>query len=119
MSVFIPEKPKHGDQHASINSYPNKADKLFSGVSQASAEGYKDIYPLKGSINIEQDVSSGGIAGGGSSGGGQKHLPTIMQVPVDLKAGVEYTILATGGTAKYPLKAALIQDQLAGTSGQQ
>lgn len=115
VDVLAPTKMKG----AHAGSAGNKADKWFSGVSQASAKDYKEVDPLNGTIDIER-ASSGGAMGGSSATGseGPKHVSPIVQIPADFTAGKQYTILAMGGTAKHPLKASVIEDQLTGATPQ-
>lgn len=113
VNVFAPESRQHSGKNSGT-----KAEKLFSGVNQASAAGYKDVDPFQGTINIQRDVSGGGMAGGTSSGAEPKHVARVVQLPVDFQAGKDYTIVTTGGTATSPLKARVIEDQLNGVPGQ-
>lgn len=124
IDVTAPEARKSGNNgkkhHAnSNNGFNNKADKWFSGVDASDSKGYKDVDPVNGTLDIEKasSSSSGGSMEGGSNT--SKRVSPVLQLPVNFEAGKLYTIVVTGGTKKFPLKAMTIEDQLNGTSGNQ
>jgi hypothetical protein len=89
-----------------------KANKLFSGVSEASSANFKNIDPLQGTLEVERSLSRGQV---NPSGGSQpKHVARQVPVPANFRSGNDYTIIVMGGTAQYPLKAAVVEDQLNG-----
>jgi hypothetical protein len=96
--------PKRG------NKNQVQADKWFSRVSQASSEDFKNIEPLHGTLNI---VSDGTPSGREQS----KHIAPRIQLPANFQAGNDYTIFVMGGTARYPLKATVMEDQLNAVAG--
>ncbi|HEY7392723.1 MAG TPA: DUF4397 domain-containing protein [Bryobacteraceae bacterium] len=107
VNVIAPENPS-GSGNAARNA--NKAYKWFSGVSQASATDYKEVYPLNGTLVIERTGSQSGNTTQ-YSGEQPKTLAPMVQVPVQFQANSKpYTIIVMGGTAKYPLKATIVQD---------
>jgi hypothetical protein len=116
VNVMAPENPSGSTGNTA--RYGNKAYKWFSGVGQASATDYKEVYPLNGTLVIERTGAQGngagwggGTGGGAAYSGGQTRLAPMVQVPVQFQANSKpYTIIVMGGTANYPLKATVVQD---------
>lgn len=118
VDITAPEarKSDNGKHHQGKGAFNNKADKWFSGVSAADSKGYKDVDPVNGTIDVEKDTSSSG--GSSEMGGGNtpKKVNPVLQLPVNFEAGKLYTIVVTGGTQKFPLKATTMEDQLSGSA---
>lgn len=122
LDVTAPQQRKSGDHgNKSNGSVNNKADKWFSGVSPADSKGYKDVDPVNGTLDIEKASQGGSSSGGSLEGGGStpKKVSPVLQLPVDFAAGKLYTVVVTGGTEKYPLKAFMVEDQLNGAPNNQ
>ena len=90
------------DRMTNNRTNANNEDKWFSGVNQASSTSYKDVDPLKGTLDVRRAGSDPARRGAVNG----------AEVPVDFVAGKLYTIVVTGGTPKYPLEVVKIEDEL-------